>query len=106
MYNQSDYADMGAQLGVKYLVPQPAGSSVYLMSLHRMEFRETEPASDGEKCTDSDPCRAFVSTLELGRAFPNTTEHAFNLAVGVNYRWRSDIETDYYFGFGRVWRFW
>lgn len=106
MYNHSDYADMGAQLGVKYLIPQPAGSSVYLMSLHGMEFRETEPASDGEECTDSDPCRAFVSTLELGRAFPNTTRHAFNLAVGANYRWRSDIETDYYFGFGWVWRFW
>ena len=49
MYNHSDYADMGLQLGVKYLMPQPPGSSVYLMSLHGVEFRETEPASDGEE---------------------------------------------------------
>ncbi len=106
MYNHSDYADMGAQLGVKYLMPQPPGSSVYLMSLHGLEFREAEPDSDGKECTDSDSCRAFVSTLELGRAFPNTSRYAFNLAVGVNYRWRSDSDFDYYCSLGWVWRFW
>ena len=106
MYNHSDYADMGAQLGVKYLMPQPPGSSVYLMSLHGLEFREAEPDSDGEECTSSDPCRTFVSTLELGRAFPNTSRHAFNLAVGANYRWRGGSDFDYYFSMGWVLRLW
>ncbi len=100
------YADKGLQLGVKYLMPQPPGSSVYLMSLHGLEFREAEPDSDGEECTASDPCRTFVSTLELGRAFPNTSRRAFNLAVGANYRWRGGSDFDYYFSMGWVWRLW
>ena len=106
MYNHSDYADMGAQLGVKYLMPQPPGSSLYFTSLHGVEFRETEPGSDGEECIASDPCKVFVSSLEMGRTFPNTGKHAFNLAIGVNYRWRSDIDFDYYYSMGWVLRLW
>ena len=106
MYNHSAYADMGAQLGVKYLMPQPPGSSVYPLSLHGVEFRETEPAGDGEECIGSSPCRVFVSTLELGRTLPHTSRHAFNLALGANYRWGGDLDLDYYFSFGWVLRFW
>ena len=100
------YADKGLQLGVKYLMPKPPGSSIYFTSLHGVEFRETEPGSDGEECIASDPCKVFVSSLEMGRTFPNTGKHAFNLSIGVNYRWRSDIDFDYYYSMGWVLRLW
>ena len=100
------YADKGLQLGVKYLMPKPPGSSLYFASLHGVEFRETQPGSDGEECIASDPCKVFVSSLEMGRTFPNTGKHAFNLSIGVNYRWRSDIDFDYYYSMGWVLRLW